>query len=62
MKKVTLRKRDMKKTQYFIECPFCNNEISGTSKEHLLSNLEMHLFSKHKEEKRKVEVKDDDRL
>lgn len=55
MKKVDLKQDKQKEGRVFIHCPFCEEKISGTSRNHLITNLKMHLMTKHPNEE-KVEI------
>lgn len=43
--------KKIEKEECTVNCPFCDNKIKGTSKKHVISNLEMHLNMRHREEK-----------
>ena len=41
------RLEDKPTFQFYLECPECKNEITGTSSKHIESNLDTHIKIKH---------------
>ena len=57
MKKLKCQKKLKEPRKVFsVECPFCKEEIKGTSLEHLKHNINMHILLKHKGKSEEVEI------
>jgi len=48
--KKRIKKIEREKVEYYIKCPLCDKEITGTSPSMMEYNLETHMRTKHKEE------------
>ena len=45
-----IKTRVVEREQVFIECPYCNKEIVGSTKKQIVYNLEVHIKQKHKKD------------
>ena len=48
-----IKKRNVEKKEFVINCPYCKKEIVGYTEGQVRYNLDIHIMSKHKEEKLK---------
>ena len=41
--------KDMVAKKFYIQCPFCEDKITGTKKSQVVYNMKIHIISKHEE-------------